>query len=100
MPDYETIMLPLLQLAAEANGQEVALPTAVGNLADQFDLTDDEVPFYKLRLIDQKETFRVHEVVVGPTPNPQQSKMSVSGFLVRNGFKAPVELSMVPYRNW
>lgn len=42
IPDYETLMLPLLQLAAEANGQEVALPAAVGLLADQFNLTEDE----------------------------------------------------------
>jgi restriction system protein len=42
IPDYETLMLPLLQLAAEANGQEVALPAAVGKLTDQFNLTDDE----------------------------------------------------------
>ena len=42
IPDYETLMLPLLQLAAEANGQEVALPVAVGKLVDIFKLTDDE----------------------------------------------------------
>ncbi|MDE3241818.1 MAG: restriction endonuclease [Nitrospirota bacterium] len=42
IPDYETLMLPLLKLAAEANGQEVPLPSAVGKLADQFNLTDDE----------------------------------------------------------
>jgi len=35
-------MLPLLQLAAEANGQEVSLPAAVVKLADKFNLSDDE----------------------------------------------------------
>jgi restriction system protein len=42
IPDYETLMLPMLQLAAEANGEEVALPVAAGKLADRFKLTDDE----------------------------------------------------------
>ena len=42
IPDYETLMLPLLHLAAEANGQEVPLPAAVSKLADQFNLTDEE----------------------------------------------------------
>lgn len=40
--DYETLMLPLLRFAAEANGQEVPFPVAVGKLADQFNLTDEE----------------------------------------------------------
>ena len=42
IPDYETLMLPLLQLSGEANGQEVSLPAAVGKLADQFNLTDKD----------------------------------------------------------
>ncbi len=42
IPDYETLMLPLLRLAADAKGQEVPLPSAVGKLADQFNLTDEE----------------------------------------------------------
>jgi hypothetical protein len=59
------------------------------------------IPYYRLPLIDKKQNFRVHEVVVGPTPNEQQSQRSVKSFLVRHGFKeVPVELSSVPYRNW
>lgn len=42
IPDYETLMLPLLHLAADAKGQEVPFPCAVGKLADQFNLTDEE----------------------------------------------------------
>lgn len=42
IPDYETLMLPMLQLAAGANGEEVALSVAAGKLADRFKLTDDE----------------------------------------------------------
>jgi len=59
------------------------------------------IPYYRLPLIDKKKNFRVHEVVVGPTPNEQQSQRSVKSFLVRHGFEeVPVELSSVPYRNW
>lgn len=42
IPDYETLMLPLLRLAAEGDGREVALRVAVGKLAEIFKLTDDE----------------------------------------------------------
>ncbi|KAA0889880.1 restriction endonuclease [Oryzomonas rubra] len=35
-------MLPLLQLAAKANGEEISLPAAVEQLANDFALTDDE----------------------------------------------------------
>lgn len=42
IPDYETLMLPLLQIASEVNGQEVPLVAAVEKLATQFILTPDE----------------------------------------------------------
>lgn len=42
IPDYETIMLPLLRFAAAADGQAVALREAVSSLADTFALTEDE----------------------------------------------------------
>ena len=42
IPDYETLMLPLLQIAAEMKGQEIPLVAAVEKLATQFKLTTDE----------------------------------------------------------
>lgn len=42
IPDYETLMLPLLEIAAKANGQEVPLIAAVDQLATQFKLTAEE----------------------------------------------------------
>ncbi len=42
IPDYETLMLPLLQIAAEMNGQEIPLVAAVEQLATQFKLTTDQ----------------------------------------------------------
>ncbi|HEY6712889.1 MAG TPA: winged helix-turn-helix domain-containing protein, partial [Rubrobacter sp.] len=40
IPDYQTVMLPLLRFAAD--GQEHSLRGAIENLADHFDLSDDE----------------------------------------------------------
>jgi restriction system protein len=42
IPDYETLMLPLLQMAAETTGQEVPLVAAVDKLAKHFRLTDED----------------------------------------------------------
>jgi restriction system protein len=40
IPDYQTVMLPFLDLAAD--GEEHKLRDAVEELADHFDLTEDE----------------------------------------------------------
>lgn len=59
------------------------------------------IPYYKLPLAYEELAFRVHEVLVGPTPHQQQSKMSAKSFLVRHGLRdVSVEVSSVPYRNW
>ncbi|WP_295443771.1 restriction endonuclease [uncultured Thiodictyon sp.] len=42
IPDYETLMLPLLEIGAAANGEVVKLSDAVDQLAERFRLTDKE----------------------------------------------------------
>jgi restriction system protein len=42
IPDYETLMLPLLKLAAEANGQGVPLIASTDRLANQFRLAEED----------------------------------------------------------
>ncbi len=42
IPDYETVMLPLLRIGAEADGQEVPLIAAVEKLANQFELSEED----------------------------------------------------------
>lgn len=42
IPDYETIMLPMMEIALAANGQEVAIAEVVSQLANGFKLTEDE----------------------------------------------------------
>jgi restriction system protein len=42
IPDYETLMLPLLEIAASAEGQDVKLSDAVDQLASRFNLSESE----------------------------------------------------------
>jgi restriction system protein len=42
IPDYETLMLPLLCIASTANGHEVHLLSAIGQLAEEYKLTEEE----------------------------------------------------------
>lgn len=59
------------------------------------------IPFYKFPLVDSEGHFRLHEVVVGPTPHPKQSVMSARSFLVRHFQRdVSVDPSKVPYRSW
>jgi DUF2971 family protein len=74
------------------------------NSREAFDFREGSsllVPYYKLLLHGGDFAFRVHEVVVGPTPDGERSKRSVQSFLWRQGLKDTlVELSSVPYRTW
>lgn len=59
------------------------------------------IPFYKFPLLDSEGHFKLHEVVVGPTPHRKQSEMSARSFLVKNfQHDVPVAPSKVPYRSW
>jgi restriction system protein len=42
IPDYESIMLPLMQIAADANGNELQLSAAIEQLADDYGITEEE----------------------------------------------------------
>lgn len=42
IPDYETLMLPLLRIAAANKGHEVSLLAAITVLADEYELTEEE----------------------------------------------------------
>ncbi len=54
IPDYESLMLPLLTIAAEANGVEKKLSVAVDELADTFKLTEEE----RTELLPSGATFK------------------------------------------
>lgn len=54
IPDYETIMLPLLKIAANATGKELQLSPTVDKLGADFKLTEDE----KKELLPSGGTFK------------------------------------------
>jgi hypothetical protein len=68
------------------------------------------VPYFHLPL-EGRESLGIQEIVIGPTPHPNQSRDSVRGLLTKHGIPilkffeqdpAPVTVrcSDVPYRNW
>jgi len=59
------------------------------------------IPYQRVPLKDAKNSFPLHEVVVGPNPNPEQSLRSVRSLLNSQGLvAAKVRSSEIPYRNW
>ncbi|PTL36164.1 hypothetical protein CLG94_05750 [Candidatus Methylomirabilis limnetica] len=71
---------------------------------DAFDFREGSsmlTPYYRLRLGADPTALNIQEVVVGPTPHPDQSSRSTRSFLVRHSLKTvPVVASQVPYRSW
>jgi hypothetical protein len=59
------------------------------------------VPYFKLPLGLKSIALAIHEIVVGPTPYPDQSAMSTRSFLEHHLLRSvPVVASQVPYRSW
>lgn len=58
------------------------------------------VPHFRIPLRSQEQPFAIQQIIVGPTPNPDQSRNSVQGLLTRNDLETTVHHSQVPYRNW
>lgn len=66
------------------------------------------IPYFRLPLSTEK-SLGIQEVIVGPTPHPDQSRQSVRGLLMKHDIHAwgrlqqpavTVRCSEVPYRNW
>jgi hypothetical protein len=59
------------------------------------------IPYFKLPLGLKSTALAIHEIVVGPTPYPDQSSMSTQSFLEHHLLgSVPVVASQVPYRSW
>ena len=59
------------------------------------------VPYYRVPLNTDNFPFNIEQIVIGPTPHPEQSRNSVRSLLLRHGLRdTQVVLSSVPYRNW
>lgn len=57
------------------------------------------IPYFRIPFSSQ-ETFGIEEIIVGPTPHPQQSLQAVMGLLVKHELDAEARISEAPYRNW
>lgn len=57
-------------------------------------------PYFRIPLSSQEQPFAIEQIIVGPTPNPDQSRNSVRGLLTRNDLETAMYNSQVPYRNW
>jgi hypothetical protein len=65
------------------------------------------IPYFRLSL-ENRRALAIREIVIGPTPHPEQSLRSVHGLLTKNRIEVEVpyrqgvriRVSAVPYRNW
>jgi hypothetical protein len=59
------------------------------------------VPYFRIPLGSEQRPFGIEEIIVGPTPHPEQSIRSVKGLLTAHDLeKTRVRSSEAPYRNW
>lgn len=59
------------------------------------------IPYFRIPLSSEQQPFSIEEIIVGPTPHPEQSIRSVKGLLIRQKLeKTVVRKSEAPYRNW
>jgi len=77
------------------------------NSSKSFDFREGRsllIPYSKLPLSGEDLEFRLHKIVIGPTPDEARSQRAVVDFLmhedVLKDFEVPVEISKVPYRGW
>jgi hypothetical protein len=59
------------------------------------------IPYFQIPLSATDQPFQLEEVVVGPTPHPEQSKSAVIGLLAQDDYlEINVRNSAAPYRSW
>jgi hypothetical protein len=59
------------------------------------------IPYIEGNLLDDDNKLPISKIWVGPTPNPELSKVSVDSLLKSNGYKdVKVKISKIPYRSW
>ncbi len=59
------------------------------------------IPYQRVPLRDERNGFPLHEVVIGPNPNKEQSRRSIESLLRSQGLVATKVLSSeIPYRDW
>ena len=59
------------------------------------------IPYITFKPRDERDRLPISKIVIGPTPHPQLSKLSIESILITKGYgRVEVECSKVPYRSW
>lgn len=58
------------------------------------------IPYIELDVSDKDGNLPISKIIVGPTPHPELSKMSVHGLLKSYKYSIEVESSKIPYSPW
>ena len=59
------------------------------------------IPYYRIPLCNDTTGFDLQEIILGPTPNPNESMNAVKGLLRKHKMKSTqIRHSVAPYRNW
>jgi hypothetical protein len=58
------------------------------------------MPYIELDLSGCNGELPISKIIVGPTPHPELSKISIRSLLKSCGYKIEVESSKLPYRSW
>jgi hypothetical protein len=56
------------------------------------------IPYVELDLSDKDGKLPINKIIVGPTPHPELSKMSVHSLLKSCEYSIEIESSKIPYR--
>jgi hypothetical protein len=58
-------------------------------------------PYYEYELKDEDDKLPISKIIIGPTPHPELSKLSVERLLKSEKYEGvEVEISKIPYRPW
>ncbi len=59
------------------------------------------VPYYKLKLYDELNPFKIEEIIVSPSSNQDLSYSAIKQLLVKNMYTGTIiKSSQIPYRDW
>lgn len=59
------------------------------------------IPYIEFSPMDENDKLPISKILVGPTPHPELSKLSVQSLLESKGYEGvEVEISDVPFRSW
>jgi hypothetical protein len=59
------------------------------------------IPYYRFPLGTSPSPFRIEEIIVGPTPHPDESLQSLKSFLLKHGLKTTgARSTTTQFRNW